>query len=156
MHHHKKNSRLNKPLFFFVPHFLIFTRSLPCVRRGYHIHPTASFSYSPQATFRFISAVGCLQPLIVWAVAPSLSHRGRRRYHFALNQSTPKAVLYCFPAVLRSHHYAPLRKLRCALILRWLFDCRNPATALLEKATFATASVPFLRCLGVFIAPLVS
>jgi hypothetical protein len=57
----------------------------------------------------------------------------REKRHFALNQGTPKAVFYIFPAVSRSQYFSTLRKLRSVPVLRWLFDCRNPATALLEK-----------------------
>jgi hypothetical protein len=62
----------------------------------------------------------------------------REKRHFALNQGTPKAVFYIFPAVSRSQYFSTLRPakkagLRSVPVLRWLFDCRNPATALLEK-----------------------
>ncbi len=39
---------------------LIFTRSLPCVRRGYCIRNTASFRYAPQAMLHYIPAVFCV------------------------------------------------------------------------------------------------
>jgi hypothetical protein len=90
----------------FVPHLHTVTS---CVRSGYYIHNTASFRYTPQATFHYIPAVLCLSPLVFSAVAPSHSHRGWLRYHFALNQGTPKAILYFSPAVSRSYllRFAP-------------------------------------------------
>jgi hypothetical protein len=53
--------------------------------------------------------------------------------------SAEKAVdFYFFPAVSRSQYFSPLHPAEKAglcfvPVLRWLFDCRNPATALLEK-----------------------
>lgn len=154
MYHHKKTVASTSHCFFCgtLPHL----HTLPTLRSSGLPHPPYRFiqlqsaSYlSPHLSRRLFAAPYCLggcsfaQP----SGSAPLALRPKSRY--------AKAILYCFPAVLRSHHYAPLRKLRSALILRWLFDCRNPATALLEKATSAYATVPFLRCLGVFIAPLV-
>ena len=74
---HNKNSSLKISSYFYcAASFLIFTRSLPCVRQGYYIHNTASFRFTPQATFHCIPAVLCLSPFIFSAVAPSHSHRG--------------------------------------------------------------------------------
>jgi hypothetical protein len=56
----------------FVPHLHTITS---CVRSGLCIHNTASFRYTPQATFHCIPAILCLQPSVFSAVAPSLSHR---------------------------------------------------------------------------------
>jgi hypothetical protein len=57
---------------------------------------------------------------------------------FALNQGSPTAALYFFPAVSRSQYFSSLRKLRSVPVLRWLFDCRNTATALLTKNSVKT------------------
>ena len=77
---HKKTQQLKKKqLYFFCCSFLIFTRSLPFVRQGLCIHNTASFRYTPQATFLCIPAVLCLPPFIFSAVAPSHSHQGWHR-----------------------------------------------------------------------------
>ena len=56
----------------FVPHLHTFTS---CVRSGLCILNTASFRYTPQATFHCIPAILCLQPSVFSAVAPSHSHR---------------------------------------------------------------------------------
>ena len=80
LHSTKKTQQLKKKqLYFFCCSFLIFTRSLPFVRQGLCIHNTASFRYTPQATFLCIPAVLCLPPFIFSAVAPSHSHQGWHR-----------------------------------------------------------------------------
>jgi hypothetical protein len=52
---------------------------------------------------------------------------------------------------LLSLHFTSL-SLRFILGLAWLFDCRNTATALLEKTIISAIAtiIIFLRCLGVF------
>jgi len=55
-------------------------------------------------------------------------------------------VLYFFPAVSRCYSFSLLRKRRSVLGLAWLFDCRNPATALLEKKTFPLSLQLFFFC----------
>jgi len=43
----KNKEAKNRQPYFFCCSFLIFTRSLPCVRWGYCIHNTTSFRYTP-------------------------------------------------------------------------------------------------------------
>ena len=68
-----------------------------------------------------------------------------------------RAGVNFFRAVSRSQYYSPLRKLRSVPILRWLFDCRNTATALLTNKKENSASyVSFFICCGAWgclIAP---
>ena len=73
--HKKIRQQKNAALFFllFVPHLHTVSS---CVRSGYYIHNTASFRYTPQATFLCIPAVLCLSPFVVSAVALSHRHRG--------------------------------------------------------------------------------
>jgi hypothetical protein len=133
----------------FVPHLHTVTS---CVRSGYYIHNTASFRYTPQPTFHYIPAVLCLSPLVFSEVAPSHSHRGWLRYHFALNQVMPKAILYFFPAVSRSY------------LLRFATYLRSPFASIGGSSIAATPPLHssknnnfryrynyhFLRCLEVF------
>jgi len=72
---------------------------------------------------------------------------------FALNQGTPAAVLYFFPAVLRSQYCSPLRKLRSVPVLRWLVEAATPPLRSSNNNNFRYRyNHYFLRCLGVFIA----
>jgi hypothetical protein len=116
-----------------VPHLHPFTS---CVRQGYYIHNTASFRCTPQALFHCIPAVSCLSPFTFSAVAPSHSHRGwRRSVKTSLCPKSRNAFgcLMFFPRrfTLFLLHFASRTSPAAILGFRWLFDCRNPATALL-------------------------
>jgi hypothetical protein len=119
----------------FVPHLHTFSS---CVRQGYYIHNTASFRYTPQAPFHYIPALSCLSPFIFSAVATSHSHRGwRRSVKTSLRPKSRNAsgCLIFFPRrfTLFSLHFASRSSPAAILVFRWLFDYRNPATALLDK-----------------------
>ncbi len=120
----------------FVPHLHTLTSS---VRQGYFSHHTASFRYTPQATFHCFPAVSCLSPFIFSAVAPSHSHRGwRRSVKTSLCPKSRNAFGYLlfFPRryTLFLLHFAFRSSPAAILGFRWLFDCRNPATALLVSS----------------------
>ena len=132
-----------------------------CVRRGYCIHNTASF-ISLHSTCRFrklhrhtpfssihSSSILRLPPLIFLAVAPSPSHRGWLRCHFALNQGTPpKGGEFIVTPPLHAHiRYVSLRSFAQLPRLWWLLDCRNTATALLGKKN-SVNSILFPAVLG--------
>lgn len=111
----------------------------------------------------------CLPPSVFSAVAPSHSHRGWLRFpHFNFSETLgfysqisslqsllirslcPKSRypatagdLSFFPAVSRCYPFSPLSKLRSVLGLAWLFDCRNPATALLIHSAIIPLALHF-------------
>jgi hypothetical protein len=62
------------------------------------------------------------RPLFFQRWRSSHSHRAWLRWHFALNQGTPRrksgAIVIIFPAVSRSQYFSPLRKLRSVPVLR--------------------------------------
>ena len=133
-----------------IPHLHTFTSY---VRQGYYIHNTASFRYTPQAPFLCIPAVSCLSPFIFSAVAPSHSHRGwRRSVKTSLRPKSRNAFgcLIFFPRrITHAALHSTSQGLRCVPVLQRLFDCRNPATALLvssekdETAVLGGVSLPF-------------
>jgi hypothetical protein len=157
----KKQQLENKQLLFLrclVPHLHTVTS---CVRSGLCILNTASFRYTPQATFHCIPAILCLQPSVFSAVAPSHSHRAWLRLphlpylrsihfqlsiiplsiidwfgRFALNQGTPpkrRLPSIFYPPFHAHSRYVSLCTSAQLSRLWWLLDCRNPAAALLIR-----------------------
>ena len=157
----------------FVPHLHTFSTLRSA--RGYYIHNTASFRFAP---LLFIPAVFCLSPRYFWRLLlrtaiglgsayltyvileesifnyqlSTMNYQLVRSLCPKYKEHRQKAVAFYFlPAVSRSQYCTPLRKLRFVPVLRWLFDCRNPATALLTINNLRYRYDYFLlRCLGVF------
>ena len=70
------------------------------------LHSAESFSLS----FHFIPAVFCsCRHLLIWRLLSGTAITVWLRYHFALNQGLPMAVLKCNRAVSRSQYYSSLR-----------------------------------------------
>jgi hypothetical protein len=100
--------------FYCAASFLIFTRSLPAfVGATTSTIPLHSVSLRKLRSTAFQPYYVC-RPLFFQRWRSSHSHRAWLRWHFALNQGTPKAVFIYFPrrftlAVLLSTPYTTLR-----------------------------------------------
>ncbi len=152
-----------------VPHLHTVTalRSWGLVHPQYRFIALHSASYAPLHSSRKVSAAPCFfsgcsfaQPsgfgaasliIINYEISPFTIHHSLFTIHdlfgrFTLNQGTPSAIPHFKPAVLRCYPFTPLRKLRFVLGLPWLFDCRNPATALLAPQKGGTAGLGGVYC----------